>query len=139
MTSGDVVQKWSNRPNPMDKRSITDVKVTFSNILLEIIRDELLAREGVRRGLHKRKEVRDELRIWRDYFLYNGMINSLDMKAQSSEDIVFSEKLQKLKTQIPVSINMKKLNSIKLTDIPLLAVRAGQSNQLAVPPWPQVF
>ncbi len=139
MTIGDVVQKLSDRPNPMDKRSITDVKVTFSNILLEIIRDELLAREGVRRGLHKRKEVRDELRIWRDYFLYNGMINSLDMKAQSSEDIVFSEKLQKLKTQIPVSINMKKLNSIKLTDIPLLAVRSGQSNQLAVPPWPQVF
>jgi hypothetical protein len=139
LTLGEVIQLLQIFPIPIHDRSPGELKAQLSNQLLALIRDEQLAREGFRRGLQERQAVRDELRVWEDYFLYKKMQKKWDLRPQSSEDITFSRKLEELKAKSSININSKKLALIKLTDIPLIAVWSGQSNQLAVPPWPQVF
>ncbi len=95
-------------------------------------RDELLAREGLRRGLRNRPSVQRETRMWQDYLLYVSYKNTLRSEGQ---DITMT--LEHLYRDIPVDIQDAKLHDIAITDIPLLAVWTDFHRQLVVPMWPR--
>lgn len=97
-----------------------------------MVRDELLAGEGYRRGLDRRASVRDEVKMWRDYFLYVFFKRRL-----RSQDMDERKVLQDLRNRVGVELNEDKLRDIELTKIPMIAVWTGFLRQLVVPMWPR--
>lgn len=138
-TLGDIVEGLRQRNIPLDKRSPARLRKTLSNDIFALARDKLLAQEGYRRSLQKRAGVRDDLRLWGDHFLYRLLAEEMGLKHDNPRVIEFSQGLRELQYAFPAEVDTARLRTIQLTEIPVLAVRPGQSNQLVVPPWPVLF
>ena len=131
-TIREFLEKLWLQEVPIQRQS----RKTFIQGMKEAIRimarDELLAQEGLRRGLRNRPSVQRETRMWQDYLLYVSYKNILKSKEQ---DIGIT--LENLQRDFPIEIQAAKLHEISITDIPLLAVWTDFHRQLVVPMWPR--
>lgn len=139
MTLGEVVTELRRRSTPLDRRSPQKLRHSLRRDLFALARDKLLTKEAYSRSLQQRESVKNDCRVWGDYFLYRLQLGELKPPQQQPHVIEFSEELSALRQQVPTSIDTARLQTIRLNDISLLAVRPGQWSQFVVPPWPTVF
>ena len=135
----EIVEALAQRDTPLDRRSPRHLRNALRRNIFAVARDLLLAEEGYRRGLDRRQAVQNEVRVWRDYFLYAMLASQMGLRAVESRTVRFSPALQNLQNGYAVIVDSTRLQHIQLTTIPFMAVRPGQWNQFVVPPWPVWF
>ncbi len=61
------------------------VENSLSKVIRNYIRDEIITREGYKRGLHNSDEVFSELKMWRDNYLSQYLRNTYNKSAEVTE------------------------------------------------------
>lgn len=61
------------------------VENSLSTVIRNYIRDEIITREGYKRGLHNSEEVSSELKMWRDNYLSQYLRNTYNQSAEVTE------------------------------------------------------
>jgi len=133
LTIGEFLEKLWIRGFPLDRESPDAFRRSLRQTIKIMVRDKLLAKEGYRRGLHRRKAVKDEVQLWRDYYLYVFLKEKI---LSQDPQIDLRTYVEDLKKEFPVYIDNDKLEKINLTDIQMLTLRGGYPAKLAVPMWP---
>lgn len=74
---------FTNFKSPALDSSI--VENSISNVIRNYIRDEIITREGYKRGLHNSEEVFSELKMWGDNYLSQYLRNTYNKSAEVTE------------------------------------------------------
>jgi hypothetical protein len=133
-TIGEVLKRWRVLRPPIGTSSPSACRSSLARTLSTMVRDHFLAQEAKRKDLYKSPQVREEIAMWRDYFLAELMLRQL--RANASPGGSVRSHFAQLRARYPVERNLRPLQSVTLTRIPLVGVRPGQYGALAVPPWP---
>lgn len=123
---------WLNEI-PLSRKSSGIMRKDLQEAVRILVRDELLAREGYRKGLDKTRSVQQDVTLWRDHFYYVLMKNHLLKEGRNPESY-----FKTLKQIFPVETDADQLNSMELTEVPMIAVWTDFQRQLIVPVWPQL-
>lgn len=78
----------------VDKVDSTIINVKLNSRVKYFIEQELLTREGIKRGLHNNNEVRNSIKMWKDYFLANAYKFYLKDSIEVSDDEVYKYYLE---------------------------------------------
>jgi len=132
-TVGQFLEKLWMMEVPLNRESPVLFEKNLKESIKILVRDELLAEEGLRRGLAKTHHVRKEVSIWKDNFLYAMMKNRY---IESGMDI--QKVIKDLRRKYSVKVDSTLLKKIELTNVPMVAVWTDLQRQLVVPIWPQL-
>lgn len=69
-----------------DNLSSEQVKKTLSAAVRQFIEDEMLVREGIKRGLANNREVKNGVSLWKDHYLAQLMMESFYDSAKINDD-----------------------------------------------------
>jgi len=78
----------------VDKVDSTIINVKLNSRVKYFIEQELLTREGIKRGLHNNNEVRNSIKMWKDYFLANAYKFYLKDSIEVSDDEIYKYYLE---------------------------------------------
>ena len=117
---------------PLNKESKETFIASLNRSIKYFVRDNLLVQRAQDRELDRSMNVKNEVRVWRDNFLYNTYRNFLLEKGIHVEG-----ELKKLRKAQKIAIDLKKLEQIEITDINVMAVNPGWVTYLVVPPFPE--
>jgi hypothetical protein len=70
----------------LDNLSKEDIKKTLNASIRQYIEDEMLVREGIKRGLSDNRDVTNGVSMWRDHYMSKLMMESFYDSAKISED-----------------------------------------------------
>lgn len=56
--------------------NLNDIKLTINTIIKQFIENEILYREGIKRGLNKVNSIHDDIQLWKDYYLSEALMQS---------------------------------------------------------------
>lgn len=56
--------------------NLNDIKLTINPIIKQFIENEILYREGIKRGLNKVNSIHDDIQLWKDYYLSESLMQS---------------------------------------------------------------
>lgn len=132
ITLGQVLEKWQAYNFSIDQTNPEARRRAIVRSFSLLVRDAMLAQEAKRLGLDKAQTVREEVGVWRDYYLATAWEQSQEREGGWSSCRLL---LQQLLKQYPVKIDSAVLRGIELNSIPLIAIRPGQYNGRVTPPW----
>ncbi len=135
LTIRQILEKWRGYNFPVDRTSVESCKRSITRGMSLIVRDVLLAREGRKRGYAQLTRVRDDAKIWQDYYLCAALQQQLAEK-ERGKSFSWRPLLTEWRATYGVHIDSTQLRRIGLASIPVLALRIGQYNAMVVPPWP---
>ena len=69
-----------------DSLNLTVIKTTLNNYVKQFIENEAVAREGYKRSFAELPSVKNELKIWKNYYLAEVLMNSLSDSIKISEN-----------------------------------------------------
>ena len=115
-------------PLVMRQQLLSDIKM--------IVRDELIAREAIRKGFHQVPKARREIAMWSEYYLSRLFASRTGLKPRFQKKVALPDTIQALRQMTPVWINERMLDTLYVTPYPMFAVQPGRVTHLVVPPWP---
>ena len=129
LTVGEFMQKWRAYRFHVDKSDRAACVRSLNDQFSLVIRDVLLAREGRRLGLEMESSVQRDVILWRDFYL-------AELVAAGSEKKEIDALLAPMRKKSAITVNENLLQTVELTDIPVIAMRPGQYASRVTPPWP---
>jgi len=132
-TTGQFLEKLWMMEVPVNRQSPEKFRKGLQESIRIMVRNELLADEGMRRGLDRSENVQKELQMWRDNFLYVLMKNRYREKGGD-----VGEEFDILKKNHSVKVDTVLLKKITLTHVPMVGVWTDFQRQLVAPIWPQL-
>lgn len=104
-----------------DSSEIFHIKSRLNNFMSNFIRNELYAREALKRGYDKLPEIADELKMWKEYYLSREMMKNIFKKQNVSDEEAeeFYSKMNKV-IQEPDSVNILEILTDNLETVELI-------------------
>jgi len=85
-TAMDFLYYLYYQKTELDNLSSEHLKKTLSAVVKQYIEDEMLVREGIKRGLANNRDVTNGVSMWRDHYMSKLMMESFYDSAKISED-----------------------------------------------------
>ena len=134
ITLRQMLEKWRGYNLAVDQSSAAARRRSIVRGFSLVARDVLLAGEGRRRGYDKLPPVRNDVIMWRDYYLCSALQGHL-LEKNAAPNFSWQPHLLQWRARYPVHVDTNRLQRTELTQVPVLALRIGQYNALVVPPW----
>ncbi len=113
-----------------------DLRNTLTRVLKAAIRDHYLSERAKQLGLESKKRVKKDTKAWARYFLYlKGVTIFTERDTALTNPGMIADRIMELRRDANITINHNLLETIELTDIPMLVYwNSDIMRQLAVPP-----
>ena len=135
-TLKDMLTKMRVRRLDFNTRSPLTMRQQLLSDIKMIVRDELIAREAIRRGFHEVPRARREIAMWRQYYLSRLFASRTGLTPKFQKKVTLPDTLMALRRSTPIWINRTMLDTLYVSPYPMFAVQPGRVTHLVVPPWP---